>query len=97
MLCREILANDTHQVDGFGKIGCGDGGIGCRSSEQVGSFGSGGFDVVDGDGAADDDGHEGGMVSVGIRLQPEWERQAREAGESKVGIQLEKPMIGNNP
>jgi hypothetical protein len=37
------------------------------------------------------------MVSVGIRLRLENEWQAREAGESKVGLQLEKPMIGNNP
>jgi len=37
------------------------------------------------------------MVRIGIQLRIENKRQAREADESKVGLQLEKPMIWHNP
>lgn len=52
----EVLADDADEMDGGGEIGGGESGEGCGAAEEVFAFGSRGFDVVDGDGAADEDG-----------------------------------------
>lgn len=56
MFLGEVLADDADEMDGGGEIGGGESGEGCGAAEEVFAFGSRGFDVVDGDGAADEDG-----------------------------------------
>ena len=59
MLLGEILADDADEMDGGGEIGGGETGKRGGAAEQVFPFRGGSFDVVDGDGAADEDGGVG--------------------------------------
>ena len=66
----EIAADDAEQVDGAGEVGSGERGVGGGAAEQVGGFGVGRLDMVDGDGAADEDGEgvrHGGRRSESVR------------------------------
>ncbi len=51
----EIMADDADEIDRAAEEGGGEGGVGGGTTEEVLGFCGGGFDVVDGDGAADDD------------------------------------------
>lgn len=59
MLLGEILADDADEMDGGSEIGGGETGERGGATEQVFPFRSRSFDVVDGDGAADEDGGVG--------------------------------------
>jgi len=59
VLLGEILADDADQMDGRGEIGGGETGEGSGAAEEVFPFRGRGLDVVDGDGAADEDGGVG--------------------------------------
>jgi hypothetical protein len=55
MLLGEVFANDANQMHGSGEIRAGDTGERGRATEEIFAFGCGGFDVIDGDGASDED------------------------------------------
>ena len=74
VLLGEIMADDADEIDGAAEEGGGEGGVGGGTTEEVLGFCGGGFDVVDGDGAADDDawsgGHEWEWIVIRMRSLP---------------------------
>lgn len=66
----KILADHSDEVDGGGEIGGGESGEGSGAAEQVFPFRSRGLDVVDGDGAADEDGGVGGGHAQVLDFKP---------------------------
>ena len=64
MFLREILADDANEADGR-EIRCGDGAVGSGATEEIFVFGELGFDVIQRDGANDENGHRGGTMGRG--------------------------------
>ena len=85
MLDGEIVADDADEIDRAAKERGGERGVGGGTTEEVPGFGFGGFDVVDGDGAADDDSWGSGRGGHGEAADDGWElreekRLSREFG-----------------
>ena len=64
MLLREILADDADEADGR-EVRCGNGAVGSGATEEIFVFGELGFDVIQRDGANDENGHRGGTMGRG--------------------------------